>query len=644
MKKFLKSRVTMFVAFAVFVAGIGFSATTITKGLIGMQDFHLWSGTTADKTFTRATSTGGTMTLNSVGSEVDLLMSYGGGVSYTKTTIEAAKTAIGTSNLVTLLARPGVWTITDNTTIPENISLRVPAGASFTISTGKTLTINGPFDAGLYQVFTLVGTGTVRFGPGKTREIVPQWWGASVTTSAASNSVAFQGWLDSVGTYPATTLYIPGITLSSASNYLINVSLVKTSADYIRIRGDGPGSRLQWTGSSSATMLDLRGVGSGFALIEGVRFDLNSLATTGLELSNFGHILTVQNCTFLSGLANATDDRGMLNIPLDGESHNGRIIQNWFSGGTAIGIGLGLTGASSGSGGFIIDNNEFQQVQNWAIKSDGLKQSRAGNNVIDNLYAHTASNGFEFDGTSQVDVIGNHMEGMYGYYVKFNPTSRYASKPVTGRISGNYFQGSGSGIDLGYTDGVEVAYNAIMSTAGTNWLTVTANASGTVAGLNAVSSTQAGSMDWAEQYITGAGAWTTRFAHVPVASTSALISLTSQSSSTVWISSSSVSTTSVPAIPANARGYWVHASIKSATTGARLDMVNAGNAPAWASRNTDTRVQFIEAQTAGKYNTGTFLIPVKNASYPDYIYYSIDSAGSTDTDVKIVITGYLMPS
>ena len=47
---------------------------TVTKGLIGEQDIHRWDGTSS-KTFTRASSTGGTLTLNDVGYEVDALIS-----------------------------------------------------------------------------------------------------------------------------------------------------------------------------------------------------------------------------------------------------------------------------------------------------------------------------------------------------------------------------------------------------------------------------------------------------------------------------------------------------------------------------------------------------------------------------------------
>jgi hypothetical protein len=48
-----------------------------------------------------------------------------------------------------------------------------------TVATTKTLTINGPFEAGLYQAFSCAGTGKVVFGYGVTKDIYPQWYGAT---------------------------------------------------------------------------------------------------------------------------------------------------------------------------------------------------------------------------------------------------------------------------------------------------------------------------------------------------------------------------------------------------------------------------------------------------------------------------------
>ena len=196
-----------------------FGASTVTKGLIGEQDFHGWSGTTADKTFTRAASTGGTLTLNSVGTSVDALIVYGGGVNYTKATISSALTAIGTANNVELVLRPGTWVIAAgdaDLTIPANITLYMPAGATVSVATGRTLTINGPFKADLSLKFTTAGTGKVVVAGKK----FPEWWGAKDDSGTTDCTVAIQAALTNGGDIelvaPAKGYYKITDTLSMA--------------------------------------------------------------------------------------------------------------------------------------------------------------------------------------------------------------------------------------------------------------------------------------------------------------------------------------------------------------------------------------------------------------------------------------------
>jgi hypothetical protein len=61
--------------------------------------------------------------------------------------------------------------------IPPNITLRVELGAYIDIA-GKTLTMNGAIEAGMYEVFR--GAGTVKVPPTnvKIREVYPQWFGS----------------------------------------------------------------------------------------------------------------------------------------------------------------------------------------------------------------------------------------------------------------------------------------------------------------------------------------------------------------------------------------------------------------------------------------------------------------------------------
>ena len=67
------------------------------------------------------------------------------------------------------------------------------------IANGKTLTLNGGVDAGLYQIFSWAGTGKVIMGPGSVKEVYPEWWGAKgdditdCTSAIAAATNAAQG-------------------------------------------------------------------------------------------------------------------------------------------------------------------------------------------------------------------------------------------------------------------------------------------------------------------------------------------------------------------------------------------------------------------------------------------------------------------
>ena len=67
------------------------------------------------------------------------------------------------------------YTVTTAETIPSNITVVVQPGVR--IDGAGTLTINSPFNPGLYQVFG--STITIEFGDGLVGPIYPQWWGAT---------------------------------------------------------------------------------------------------------------------------------------------------------------------------------------------------------------------------------------------------------------------------------------------------------------------------------------------------------------------------------------------------------------------------------------------------------------------------------
>jgi hypothetical protein len=114
----------------------------------------------------------------------------------------AAVAAIG-ENQKTLMI-PESRDITDNETVPINVTLIFLQGGQINISSGKVLTINGHVEAGFYRIFS--GSGSVKFGSNSAKQIVPQWFGAA-GDNAADDTVSIQK--ASAACSSGHTLYFP---------------------------------------------------------------------------------------------------------------------------------------------------------------------------------------------------------------------------------------------------------------------------------------------------------------------------------------------------------------------------------------------------------------------------------------------------
>lgn len=88
-----------------------------------------------------------------------------------------ALTAIGSTQ--TTLVIPSAITLTASATIPSTLKLIIDKGGSITKASTYTLTINGPFEAGPYTVFSGFDAGDVTFAQNSVREYLPEWWGAT---------------------------------------------------------------------------------------------------------------------------------------------------------------------------------------------------------------------------------------------------------------------------------------------------------------------------------------------------------------------------------------------------------------------------------------------------------------------------------
>jgi hypothetical protein len=177
------------------------------------------------------------------------------------TNLATVISTIGNSTPANLIVPPGTFAISANVAVTPNIRLLPHNGAKISIPTGVTLTINGPFEAGLYQVFSCAGTGQVIFAEGAIKESNVAWWGAS--TAATDNTSAIQAAVNSFGiiAFPEgafnvasqITIAHAGCFLRGAPANLSTKSTARTTINYTSASGilfqfSTPGTMLSYVG------------------------------------------------------------------------------------------------------------------------------------------------------------------------------------------------------------------------------------------------------------------------------------------------------------------------------------------------------------------------------------------------------------
>ena len=166
-------------------------------------------------------------------------------------TLATALTTIASSK-VTLTIPAGTVAIASNTTIGNNIALRILNGGIFSISGGVTLAINGPIEAGPYQIFS--GSGTVTI------------WGVSTI---------YDAWYASPPSNPQGNIAAP-----------VGSRFIKTSGSspivYNKESGTGTSGWVASSGGGSSTFTGLTDVPTSYSGQAGKAVRVNSTAN-GLE-------------------------------------------------------------------------------------------------------------------------------------------------------------------------------------------------------------------------------------------------------------------------------------------------------------------------------------------------------------------------
>lgn len=178
----------------------------------------------------------------------------------------------------------------DTLTIPADRSIDCVKGGSIGVNASHTLTVNGPFSAGLYQVFP--GAGNVVFGDGSIETDFPQWWGGN--TAANINKA--------INAFPHTTC--PGVYDLETQVLPISFTTLKGHRGSTVFRRP---TGVSYTGYSDAFMVGFSSHGTGNytartnVTIEDIIVDGNSYngtdsgALSGIYLHS-GSKLRVQGC------------------------------------------------------------------------------------------------------------------------------------------------------------------------------------------------------------------------------------------------------------------------------------------------------------------------------------------------------------
>lgn len=183
--------------------------------------------------------------------------------------LQTAIAAIGSNN-ATLRVPPGPHNIAADLSIPANVSLKAERGAVLAVATGKTLTINGPLEAGPYQIFSCTGTGQVVFGPGAVKEAYGEWWGAK-GDGATDDTAAFTAAMKALNTTVSGKTYGGTIRVLS-KRYKLNLLINQNNIAFAGSAGGLPSASASGALIPYDINTPLLQIGNDTQGVKGIRF------------------------------------------------------------------------------------------------------------------------------------------------------------------------------------------------------------------------------------------------------------------------------------------------------------------------------------------------------------------------------------
>ncbi len=187
------------------------------------------------------------------GYDVRAYGAVGDGATDDRAAINSAATAAAGK---TLYFPSGTYKISSDITIGSTVCCRFEKGASLSIDSSKTVTINGKVEAGLYQIFA--GSGTILLATTSAYHMLPEWFGC-VADGVTDNATALTRLYNSItgGTFVHIN-FSHGIYCFSAFPQWKKTNTV--------FRGQGCGTELsdstgqtilRYTGAASTTAINI---------------------------------------------------------------------------------------------------------------------------------------------------------------------------------------------------------------------------------------------------------------------------------------------------------------------------------------------------------------------------------------------------
>jgi len=188
--------------------------------------------------------------------------------------LSTAVTAIGGASKTLII--DVATSLSGNTTVPSTLNLMMLKSGLITIETGVTLTISGPFSAGLYQVFS--GTGLVVLGD-LIYTAYPEWWG-------------IDGILDEVQINQAITALTSGTVLLGPSYITAATINMKTKVNLTGLSGgDSATTAITYPGSGS--VIEFSGISG--SLLENVYVVTTHDDANGIKAGNTCRRINIEN-------------------------------------------------------------------------------------------------------------------------------------------------------------------------------------------------------------------------------------------------------------------------------------------------------------------------------------------------------------